>query len=171
MKVVSFDGLGEYVFYDARYDEHGKEDAHPFNETRYERACILITNSNFGCGSSREHAPQALMRYGIEAVVAESFAEIFAGNCTAIGVPTVRLIRDAVEELQATVEADPSTRIELDLQSETLLAGDREYSFHIPESYRNALISGSWDSTSVLLSNEQKIRETAAGLPYIRCFE
>jgi 3-isopropylmalate/(R)-2-methylmalate dehydratase small subunit len=171
MKVVTFDGLGEYAFYDVRYDEYGKERPHPFNDSRYGGARILITNSNFGCGSSREHAPQALMRFGIEAVVAESFAEIFTGNCTAMGVPAVRLTRDDIEELQAVVEAEPSTRIEIDLPSETLTADGREYRVHIPESCRNALTAGSWDSTSVLLSNEQKIRETAAALPYASGFE
>jgi len=167
MKVVTFDGLGQFAFHDVRFDENGQKNRHPFNETRFKDANILISNSNFGCGSSREHAPQALMRFGIEAVVAESFAEIFAGNCAAMGVPAVRLTRDQIEELQSAVEADPAIQIEIDLSSETLKAGSREYNFHISSSYRNALLSGSWDSTAVLLSQSEAIRRKSKSLPYM----
>ena len=174
MKVVTFDGLGEYAFNDVRFDEDGRQREHPFNDPRYGGANILITGSNFGCGSSREHAPQALMRYGIVAVIAESFAEIFAGNCAAMGVPAVRLSRDQIEELQASVEAEPSGRIEIDLSAERLKfsgsAGEKEYHFHISASYRSALIAGSWDSTAVLLAHRAEIRETAARLPYMQGF-
>ena len=175
MKVVSFDGLGDYAFNDVRFDENGKQKDHPFNDTRYSGANILITGSNFGCGSSREHAPQALMRYGIDAVIAESFAEIFAGNCTAMGVPAIRLSRDNIEELQAAVEADPSTRIEIDLPSETVKVGagsggTREYRFHISPEYRQALLGGSWDSTSELLSRVDEVRRKAGELPYMNDF-
>lgn len=167
MKVVTFDGLGQYAFYDVRFDANGEENRHPFNDSRFKKGNILIANSNFGCGSSREHAPQALMRFGIEAVVAESLAEIFAGNCAAMGVPAVRLTRDQIEELQSAVEADPSMQLEIDLSSETLKAGLREYNFHISSSYRNALLSGSWDSTAVLLSRSEAIRRTGRSLPYM----
>ena len=167
MKVVTFDGLGQYAFYDVRFDENGQENRHPFNETQYKGANILISNSNFGCGSSREHAPQALKRFGIEAVVAESLAEIFAGNCAAMGVPAIRMTRDQIEELQTTVEADPAIQIEIDLSLETLKVGSREYNFHISSSYRNALLSGSWDSTAVLLSQSEAIRRKGKSLPYM----
>ena len=167
MKVVTFDGLGQYAFYDVRFDENEQQNQHPFNEAQYKGAKILISNSNFGCGSSREHAPQALMRFGIEAVVAESLAEIFAGNCAAMGVPAVRMTRDQIEELQSTVEADPAIQIEIDLLSETLKAGAREYHFHISSSYRSALLSGSWDSTAVLLSQREAIQRKGKSLPYL----
>ncbi|MCF7915139.1 MAG: 3-isopropylmalate dehydratase small subunit [Spirochaetaceae bacterium] len=167
MKVVTFDGLGQYAFYDVRFDENGQENRHPFNEREYKGANILISNSNFGCGSSREHAPQALMRFGIEAVVAESLAEIFAGNCAAMGVPAVRMTRDQIEELQTAVEADPGLQIEIDLLSESLKAGAREYRFHISSSYRSALLNGSWDSTAVLLSQSEAIRRKGKSLPYL----
>ena len=167
MKVVTFDGLGQYAFYDVRFDENEQQNQHPFNEAQYKGAKILISNSNFGCGSSREHAPQALMRFGIEAVVAESLAEIFAGNCAAMGVPAVRMTRDQIEELQSTVEADPAIQIEIDLLSETLKAGAREYRFHISSSYRSALLNGSWDSTAVLLSQREAIQRKGKSLPYL----
>lgn len=170
MKVVTFEGLGEYAFYDVRYREDGEHKPHPFNEERFQGASILLVNRNFGCGSSREHAPQALMRWGITAVVGESFAEIFAGNCTAMGVPTVTLAREQIEELMALVDADPTTTLTLDLPSSTIGVGDREFRIEMPAAYRSALIAGSWDSTSVLLSNEKAIEAKAQSIPYLAGF-
>lgn len=170
MKVVTFDGLGEYAFYDVRYDEDGNKKPHPFNDARYEGASVLIVNSNFGCGSSREHAPQALMRSGIEVVIGESYAEIFAGNCTAMGVPAVRLTHEEVEEIMSAVENDPTTRITVDLPKGTVDVGGREYQFDIPPAYLNALTAGTWDSTSVLLSSLSDIEETMQSIPYLNGF-
>jgi len=170
MKVVTFDGLGEYAFNDVRYDEEGNKKDHPFNDPVYAGARVLIAQRNFGCGSSREHAPQALMRYGINAVVAESYAEIFAGNCTAMGVPVISLSHDEIEELMARVEAEPTTVLVIDLESQVLTAGSLKYHFTLPQAYRNALIGGSWDSTSVLLAQREEIRSTAARLPYMEKF-
>jgi 3-isopropylmalate/(R)-2-methylmalate dehydratase small subunit len=167
MKVVTFDGLGEYAFYDVRYDEAGKPKEHPFNDERFQDASVLIVNSNFGCGSSREHAPQALMRWGIKAVIGESFAEIFAGNCTAMGVPAIRMKPEDVQALQEMVETDPSTEIKIDMDTDTVTAGGKQFSFDLPPAYRNALVAGTWDSTSVLLSNLEEIHQTAARLPYV----
>ena len=115
LKFVTFDTLGQFVFQDERFDENGKEREHPFNDERFKGGEILLVNNNFGCGSSREHAPQSLMRAGIRGIVGESFGEIFAGNCTALGIPTVRLKHEEIEVLMAAVEADPGTEITLDL--------------------------------------------------------
>lgn len=170
MKVVTFDGLGQYAFYDQRYDDNGKPVDHPFNSEVYKNASVLLVNRNFGCGSSREHAPQALMRSGIKAVVGESFAEIFAGNCTAMGVPAVALSAKDIGTAMGIVEAEPKTVITVDLPSSTVTVGKETFEFTMPASYRNALIAGSWDSTSVLLENLDQIESTAKRLPYVQGF-
>jgi len=170
MKVVTFDGLGEYAFYDVRYDESGNKKDHPFNDPKYAGASVLVVNSNFGCGSSREHAPQALAKSGIRAVVGESFAEIFAGNCTAMGVPTIALGPEKIQEIMKKIEDDPSLQIALDLPAGILTVGSEEYQFTLPPAYRNALVAGTWDSTSVLLSNLDAIEKTASSLPYVSNF-
>ncbi|MFW5728280.1 MAG: 3-isopropylmalate dehydratase small subunit, partial [Spirochaetota bacterium] len=131
MKVVTFDGLGEYAFYDQRYDAEGNEKLHPFNDPRFQGANILLVNANFGCGSSREHAPQALARWGIEAVVGESFAEIFAGNCTAMGVPAVSIPHEDVEALIDRVEEYPETQIAIDVREGTIVAEDLAFEFEL----------------------------------------
>ncbi|MDA3947747.1 MAG: 3-isopropylmalate dehydratase small subunit [Spirochaeta sp.] len=168
MKVVTFDGLGEYAFYDLRFDPQGGLKPHPFNDEKYAGASVMFVNRNFGCGSSREHAPQALMRAGIKAVVGESFAEIFAGNCTAMGVPTLTLPGDVLNAIMDQVEADPSIPVSVDLPSSTLTVNGTEHSFDMAPSYRSALIAGNWDSTSVLLSNIDDIQNLAGRLPYLR---
>ncbi|TVR31910.1 MAG: 3-isopropylmalate dehydratase small subunit [Spirochaetaceae bacterium] len=170
MKVVTFEGLGQYAFYDVRFKEDGSQKPHPFNESRYQGAGILLVNRNFGCGSSREHAPQALQKAGIQAVVGESFAEIFAGNCTAMGVPAVTLSSQDMLQLMETVEQEPTTEIHLDLRSNTLTAARQSFTFSLPPAYRNSLIAGTWDSTSVLLDNLEQIHQTAARLPYVDGF-
>ena len=170
MKVVTFDGLGEYAFYDVRYEADGSQKEHPFNDDRYDGASILVVNRNFGCGSSREHAPQALMRSGIRIVIGESFAEIFAGNCTAMGVPTVILGTQEVDEIMAAIEADPSTVITVDLPSSEITVGSTVYTFSMAPAYRSALIAGSWDSTSVLLSNIDAVEALGAQIPYLNGF-
>lgn len=170
MKVVTFEGIGEYAFYDLRYDAEGNARPHPFNDEKYAGASIMIVNKNFGCGSSREHAPQALMRYGIKAIVGESFAEIFAGNCTAMGIPTLTMSHDEIQRIADRVENDPSTMIAIDLPSSTITVGDESRPFSMAPAYRSALIAGSWDSTSLLLTNLEKIADTAGTLPYLNDF-
>ena len=171
MKVVTFHGLGEYAFHDVRFDERGEPREHPFNDPRYKNGSILIVNGNFGCGSSREHAPQALMRSGMKAIVGESFAEIFAGNCTAMGIPAIQVSPAEVRELQATVEEAPDIAIHIDLPSHVLSAGPLELTFELPSAYRNALVAGTWDSTAVMLANKTRIRATADTLPYMTNFQ
>ena len=170
LKCVTFEGLGEYAFYDERFDEEKNPKAHPFNEEKYMKGSILIVNKNFGCGSSREHAPQSLLKYGIKALIGESFAEIFQGNCTAMGIPTVTAPLDAIENLMMFVEEKPDTLIKIDLENKTVRYGDFEVKIDIPISSQFALTKGMWDSTAELLQNRTEIEKTANTVPYIKNF-
>lgn len=174
MKVITFDGLGEYAFYDERYDDQGNERPHPFNDATFAGASILVVGTNFGCGSSREHAPQALMRYGIRAIVGVSFAEIFAGNCTALGIPVAAMSADRVDALMDTVEARPDAKFTVDLETLRITGEDDDVSIDeeimIPEDRRRALVSGAWDSTATLLEAGEAIERTSDALPYIAGF-
>ncbi len=167
MKGISFEGLGNYVFRDARFDEEGKPKQHPFNESRFKGASILVVNRNFGCGSSREHAPQALARAGIAALVGESFAEIFAGNCVSLGLPAARVSADDARALQDLIEADPALKIEVDLEAKEVRAGAARFALSMPETHRKALVTGLWDSTAELLPGLDAARALAAKLPYL----
>ena len=166
LKAITFDGLGEYAFYDQRF-ENGEETDHPFNDERYQGASILVVNANFGCGSSREHAPQALDRWGIDAIVGESFAEIFAGNCLALGIPTVTAPVQGINQLQDHVEEYPETEIAVDVASETVSYGERLLEGTVDTAQRTALLEGVWDTTELLKSNRTTIFETARSLPYV----
>jgi 3-isopropylmalate/(R)-2-methylmalate dehydratase small subunit len=170
LKEVTFARMGEYPFFDERFDAHGKKKDHAFNDPEYKGASILFVNKNFGCGSSREHAPQALYRFGIQAIVGESFAAIFAGNCTMMGLPTVTVSASDIEKLMKSVEEDPRTEYEIDLTRKTLSYDSLSIAIDLPETYRTALVSGSWDSTGLLRANLEKVKKTAAGLPYISGF-
>jgi 3-isopropylmalate/(R)-2-methylmalate dehydratase small subunit len=167
MKVVTFDGLGEFAFFDLRFDDEDEEKEHPFNEPQYQDASVLVVNSNFGCGSSREHAPQALMRWGIDAVVGESFAEIFAGNCLALGIPTVTADQETVEAIQNWVAEHPDGDIDVDVAAETVTYGDTTVDVEVDDAQRKALVEGIWDTTALMKANENAIAETAASLPYV----
>jgi 3-isopropylmalate/(R)-2-methylmalate dehydratase small subunit len=170
MKGITFEGLGEFAFHDARFDEAGNPKAHPFDDPRFKGGSILVVNRNFGCGSSREHAPQALEKFGIRAIVGESFAEIFAGNCTVMGLPAVSASGPDVAALQDLIEAKPETEIRVDLEAMRVGAGNLDFGISMKDSYRNALVSGTWDSTAALLSNLDAIRAVASALPYIGGF-
>jgi 3-isopropylmalate/(R)-2-methylmalate dehydratase small subunit len=170
LKEVTFARMGEYPFYDERFDAAGRKKDHPFNDPEYKGAAILFVNKNFGCGSSREHAPQALHRFGIKAIVGESFAAIFAGNCTMMGVPTVTVGASQIEQLMKSVEESPRTQYTVDLESKTISFGDKKIAIDLPETYRTALTAGSWDSTALLRANLEQVRKTAAKLPYISGF-
>ena len=167
LKLVTFDDLGSYAFYDARFDEKGAEKAHPFNDKRYGDAAVLVVNKNFGCGSSREHAPQSLMRSGTRVIIGESFAEIFAGNCAALGIPTVTAPYEVIEKLHEAIESDPGLRIRVDLKQKRVDAGDRSFALEIPATFRSSLLSGTWDTTSALLERIDAIRAVHDRLPYI----
>ncbi|MFB6069810.1 MAG: 3-isopropylmalate dehydratase small subunit [Halanaeroarchaeum sp.] len=167
MKVVTFDGLGQYAFYDQRFDDDGDPTDHPFNDDRFREASILVVNANFGSGSSREHAPQALQRWGIDAIVGESFAEIFAGNCLALGIPTITADHDAITALQDWIEDNPDGSIEIDVAAETVAYDDAAIEGDVSETHRQALTEGTWDTTAVMRSNLDQVRETARELPYV----
>lgn len=170
LKEVTFARMGEYPFFDERFDSSGKTKPHPFNDARFKGASLLFVNKNFGCGSSREHAPQALYRFGIHAIVGESFAAIFAGNCVMMGLPAVTVTSAEMEELMKSVEENPQSVYTVDLQAKTLCYGEKQIRFDIPDSYRSALVTGSWDSTSMLRANLDKVKVVAAKLPYMTEF-
>jgi 3-isopropylmalate/(R)-2-methylmalate dehydratase small subunit len=170
LKEVSFARMGEYPFFDERFDASGSLKPHPLNDAKYKGASLLFVNKNFGCGSSREHAPQALYRWGIHAIIGESFAAIFAGNCTMMGVPTVTVSPGEIENLMQAVEKDPTTMFRLDLQAKTISFGEHRIAVDLPDTYRSALVSGSWDSTAMLRANLSEVKKTAAKLPYMNNF-
>jgi 3-isopropylmalate/(R)-2-methylmalate dehydratase small subunit len=166
LKAITFEGLGEYAFYDQRFED-GEETDHPFNDGRFRDASILVVNANFGCGSSREHAPQALDRWGIDAIVGESFAEIFAGNCLALGIPTITAPAQDIRQLQDHIEEYPQTDIAIDVADQTVEYGDRVVEASVDGAQRTALVEGVWDTTALLKSNRETIYETAQSLPYV----
>lgn len=167
MKCVTFDGLGEYVFYDVRFNEDGSLRKHPLNEERYNGATILISGNNFGCGSSREHAPQAIYRAGFRAVIAEGFAEIFFGNSTQLGMPCVIAGSDDIARLRKAVEADPQVEITIDLESKVIRYGDHSIPCEIREGARNALLNGKWDPLLDLLNGAEQVEAVADNLAYM----
>ena len=166
MKVVTFDGLGEFAFFDLRFDDEDNEKDHPFNEPQFQDASVLAVNANFGCGSSREHAPQALMRWGIDAIVGESFAEIFAGNCLALGIPTVTADHEAISDLQAWIDENPDGEIDVDVERETVTYGEQTIEATVDDAQRRALTEGVWDTTALMKSNANAVADKAASLPY-----
>ncbi|KAA9407561.1 3-isopropylmalate dehydratase small subunit [Haloarcula sp. CBA1131] len=167
MKVVTFDGLGEFAFFDLRFDDEDNEKDHPFNEERFQDSNVMVVNNNFGCGSSREHAPQALMRWGIDAIIGEGFAEIFAGNCLALGIPTVTADHETINALQQWVDDNPDGKIEVDVRAETVTYGDNEINVSVDRAQREALVEGNWDTTALMKANRNAIEETASQLPYL----
>jgi 3-isopropylmalate/(R)-2-methylmalate dehydratase small subunit len=164
LRCVTFDGLGEHVFADDRVQELGK---HPFDLPQYQGANILVVNNNFGCGSSREHAPQALAKWGIQAVVGQSFAEIFLGNCVAIGVPCVTAQPDQIRQLQALISENPQTVFSVDLESMQVTGGDLAVPVEMNEGSRQMFLQGTWDNCGQLIANAESVKVTASGLPYL----
>ena len=171
LKEVTFSRMGEFPFYDERFDAEGKPKSHPFNDPKYKGASILFVNKNFGCGSSREHAPQAILRYGIHAIVGESFAAIFAGNCVMLGIPAVIVSAEHMDGLLESVESAPQTQYTIDLSTNTLSHGNVKVPFDLPKSHKNALVTGAWDSTAILRANLTRVKEVASKLPYMSGFK
>jgi 3-isopropylmalate/(R)-2-methylmalate dehydratase small subunit len=167
MKCVTFDGLGEYVFYDVRKNEDGTDRDHPLNDPRFAGASILVSGNNFGCGSSREHAPQAIYRAGFRAVIAEGFAEIFFGNSIQLGMPCLTVSGENLEALRVAVEADPEMLITVDLETQAVCFGDRSVPAEIRDGARSALMNGKWDPLQDLLNHAEQVEAVAAGLPYM----
>ena len=157
MKCVTFDGLGEFAFYDVRKNADGTDKAHPLNAARFKGASILLSGANFGCGSSREHAPQALYRFGFRAVIAESFAEIFFGNCTTLGIPCVTASAQDIQVLANEIERNPKLEVTVDLTEEKVFFEDEEMPVSVLHSAREALTTGQWDPIAALLENKDKV--------------
>ena len=168
MKCITFDGLGEFAFYDVRFDEHGQRTAHPLNDPRFAGASILVAGLNFGCGSSREHAPQSLRKYGFNGVIAESFAEIFFGNSTTLAMPCVIASAADLASLREQIEADPLILVTIDVEAlRARSSGGLDFPVTMPESARDALVSGRWDPIQELLDNVAAIEAKAVELHYV----
>ena len=165
LRSVTFEGLGSEVFKDERFNDDGSAKEHPFNDDRFKGATLLIVGRNFGCGSSREHAPQAIMRFGIKAIVGVSFAEIFAGNCTSIGIPVCTADEQTIDELQKLVQNDPEVAFDLDLEAQTFSFGEKNISIDINPAVRTALLGGTWNTLDELLQNEAAIDEVHRRMP------
>ena len=162
LKAVSFEGLERHVFADDRADP-----AHAFNQPQFKGASVLLVNRNFGCGSSREHAPQALQRWGIEAIVGEGYSEIFFGNSVQLGLACLTVAHDDVERLMEVVEADPAAHVEVDVAGLAVRAGTLHAAATMPAAAHEALVTGLWDGTGLLLADFDQVRALAETLPYV----
>ena len=165
LRTVTFENLGEHAFEDDRAGG-----GHPFDQERFAGSSILLCNSNFGCGSSREHAPQALMRWGINGFVGESFAEIFYGNCIAMGLPCVLVSAEDMQQMMSAVESEPEQELAIDLKACQVHCAGSTFAAEIADGPREQFIKGTWDSLGQLLEAESQVGETAACLPYINSF-
>lgn len=170
LKAVSFEGLEAHVFEDDRQMTREQGVTHPFDVPAFQGASVLLVNRNFGCGSSREHAPQALQRWGLRAVIGESFSEIFFGNSLALGLPCLTVSSADANALIALVTAAPQTPLRVDVVNLTITAGDRTVTATMPKSAHEALVTGVWDATGMLLEAYDEVHAVAARLPYVRGF-
>ena len=166
MKCLTFDGLGEYLFYDTRFDGDGSEKSHNLNLPCFRDASIMVSGANFGCGSSREHAPQSLYRAGFRAMVAGNFAEIFFGNATSLGMPCVSSSRENLEKLSSAIETDPNLEVVVDVENLQVRYGTAGMPCEITPGARDSLLNGSWDPLEELLTATNGIEKTARSLPY-----
>ena len=168
LKSVSFEGLEQHLFEDDRREAEAAAAAvHPVSDPSYARATVMLVNANFGCGSSREHAPQAIRRRGIRAVVGQSFSEIFFGNSVALGMPCPTAAPEALQALMSAVEQDPAVELVVDLSAMRVAGGGQSFELSMPASARDAFLDGSWDATGLLLENYDEVRALAARLPYV----
>ena len=171
LRTVVFEGLGDHVFEDDRAALRAAGKVHAFDEPKYQGAEVLVVNQNFGCGSSREHAPQAIMRWGIRTIVGESFAEIFLGNCVAMGIPCCRVSHEDAQSLLAAIEAKPEAIVNVDLAAQSVTIGPRAFKFDMPEGMRQQFLTGRWDSTAELLESTAAIKARATSLGYFSRYE
>jgi len=170
LKSITFEGLEQHVFEDDRLAASRSGQVHPFDDPRFQGASILLANRNFGAGSSREHAPQGLHRWGIRAVVAESFAEIFFGNSLMMGLACVTASAKDVEALMSLVDRNPAAALSVDLKAGTCQAPGMTVAISIPDHVRDTLMTGGWDTTGLLIDNYEQVERTAAKLPYLAGF-
>ena len=172
LKEITFRKMGGYVYFDERFKDGEIEEDHPFNDKKYQGANILVAGSNYGCGSSREHAPQALQRSGIDGIIAGSFAEIFAYNCASLGIVGVTIKKDYINELMSIITKYPQTILDIDLEFKSIGYNSREgpsgsIPFDMPEGRRQAFLNGTWDAMAILQKNETGIKEAENRLPYL----
>lgn len=170
LKAVTFEGLEKHAFEDDRRQAAERGFTHPFDDAARRQSRVLLVGHNFGCGSSREHAPQALFRWGIRAIVGESFAEIFMGNALMLGLPCVSATRSDLDRLRRLATADPTAEFVVDLEARRVTAGTESIGVGLPDPTRDALLSGAWDATGLLLADYDEVRRKAASLPYIAGF-
>ena len=166
LKAVTFDGLERHVF----EDDRASNPNHPFNNARYNGASILVVNANFGCGSSREHAPQGLVRYGVKAIVGESYSEIFLGNSSVLGLPCFTADKASIEALQSVIERAPETIVDARVDTGVITAGSLTIQAQLPAGVRDAFLTDKWNPTSMLLANFEQVRNTASHVPYVAGF-
>ena len=167
MKCVTFDGLGEFLFHDVRKNADGTDKPHPLNEARFKGATILLSGANFGCGSSREHAPQAIQKYGFRAVVAENFAEIFFGNCTTLGIPCATARREDIARIGALVAQNPQIEVVVDVAKQEIRFAGQTVRAEVRAAAQDALVNGRWDPIGELLDGMPAVKVTATKLPYL----
>ena len=170
LRAVTFEGMEQHVFEDDRAALAGGAAPHPFDDPRFQGASVLLVNRNFGCGSSREHAPQAILRWGIRAIAGESFSDIFFGNAAVIGLPCVAAPRADIERLQAHIEQHPAGEVRVDLSALTCTWEGGRFPIGMPAAVRDAFLTGAWDTTGMLLDRFDDVRAVAARLPYINAF-
>lgn len=166
LKEITFDNMGKYAFFDERQDSKGNLKEHPFNDKQFQHASILLVGKNFGCGSSREHAPQALKRYGIKAIIGESFAEIFAGNCKAIGLPVVYATRDDIKQCVDFISKHPETMLTINLVSKRVRYFEESFLIDMPDPQRESFLKGTWNVLDLLKTNDILINDLESSLPY-----
>lgn len=167
LRSITFEGLEQHLFEDDRKQLAARGATHPVSDPKYAGATILLVNANFGCGSSREHAPQAIRRYGIRAVVGESYSEIFFGNSVALGMPCLTADHFALETLMQLAERDPSIQLVVDLDAMRLSAGDKNFTVALPSAARESFLDGTWDATGLLLDRFEEVEAVAKRLPYV----
>ncbi len=167
LKCVTFDGIGVHAFEDDIKGLAAKGQVHPFADDRFKNAKVLVSNKNFGCGSSREHAPQSLMRWGISGIVAESFSEIFYGNCVALGIPAFTASHEVCSELQDFIDGNPDAEIILDVEKAEARFNGKSLPLEIKPGAQGQFLDGSWNARAALLSNIELVKECAANLPYV----
>lgn len=168
MKCITFDGLGEYLFYDVRKTESGEDKKHNLNDPRFSQATIIVTGNNFGCGSSREHAPQSIFRAGFRAVIAGSFAEIFFGNSTNLGIVCACVSEGDRQTLAKAIDRDPDIEIKIDLESQQVRFGDQSVPFEIKTGARESLLNGTYDPLDELLEGSREVHAVAENLAYMK---